>query len=63
MTSSGRCRALVIGILIALALPKRVDHRAGICTSYKVEPWGAYLVETAVGREFGIAYLRGKDCV
>jgi hypothetical protein len=73
MTSNGRRIAGLIGLLIALALPKRVecgypagtcerivDHR--MCRTYEVEPFGFYLLESVFGRDIGFAYSSGDDC-
>ena len=75
MTSSGRRWALVIGALIAFALPTRVDcgfpdgrcthpgaRRGELCTPYEVEPWGFYLIEHVVGRDVGFAYSSDEEC-
>ncbi len=73
MTSSGRRIAFLIGVVVALALPKRVDcgypgsdcrHTAGgtTCGRYEIEPWGFYLIEYVAGRDIGFAYSSGDDC-
>jgi hypothetical protein len=75
MTTRGRRIAFVVGALIAFALPKRVDcgypdgqcqhagrRRGELCTSYEIEPWGLYLIESAIGRDVGFAYTSGEDC-
>ena len=74
MTTSGRRWAFLIGVLIAFAIPKRVEcgfpggtcAHAGpnhaLCTDYEVEPWGFYLIENVVGRDVGFAYTSGEDC-
>jgi hypothetical protein len=75
MTTRGRRIALAIGIGIAFALPKRVEcgypggtcQHAGsrhgqLCTPYEIEPWGLYLIESAMGRDVGFAYTSGEDC-
>ena len=73
MSSSGRRWALLIGVLIAFAIPKRVDcaYPGATCTrfadgrtcgAYELEPWGFYLVEYVVGRDVGFAYVSGDDC-
>jgi hypothetical protein len=73
MTSSGRRLAFLFGVLIAFALPKRVEcgypgatcSRLGegtTCGRYEVEPWGFYLIEYVVGRDVGFAYSSGDDC-
>ena len=76
MTSSGRRWALLIGILVAFALPKHVEcgypgatcasHpgvlRTVSCTPYELEPWGFSLVEQVLGRDVGFAYTSGEDC-
>ncbi len=73
MTSSGRRWAFFIGLLVAFALPKRVEcgypgatcqHVVGkeACSSYEVEPWGFYLIEYVAGRDVGFAYSSGDDC-
>jgi hypothetical protein len=61
MTSRGRRIALVLGVLAALALPKRIeDPPLGRCTSYVVEPWGIYLLAHVVAVE--LPYASGQDC-
>ena len=73
MTSNGRRIAGLIGLVIALALPKRVecgypggtcerivDHRA--CHAYEIEPLGFYLLENVFDRDIGFAYSSGDDC-
>ena len=73
MTSDGRRLAFFIGVLIACALPKRVEcnfpggecaHVQGReqCTSYEVEPWLFYGIEYLAGRDVGFAYSHGEDC-
>lgn len=69
MSSSGRRIAFLIGVLIAFALPKRVDGGypgapppLGPCKTYEVEPWGFYLIEYLAGRNIGFAYSHGDDC-
>jgi len=74
MTTSGRRWAGIIGILVALALPKRVEcgypdntcarlnslHHQ--CIAYEVEPFGFYLLELAFHRDIGFAYTSDEDC-
>lgn len=73
MTSSGKRLAFVIGVVLALALPKRVDcgYPGGVCevsrgkrtcTPYEIEPWGFYLLENVLGRDVGFAYSSGDGC-
>jgi hypothetical protein len=73
MTSSGRRAAFFVAILLAFALPKRVECgypgaactvRQGheTCTHYELEPWGFYLLENMLGRDVGFAYTSGDDC-
>ena len=63
MTTSGRRWAFLIGILIAFAIPKRVERaHHDRCTSYDVRPWGFYLLEAALGGKVGFAYTSGEDC-
>jgi len=77
MTTSGRRWAALIGLAIALMVPKRVEcgypdadsrtcgHTNALgrwCTSYEVEPLGFYLLEKLVGRDVGFAYASGDDC-
>jgi hypothetical protein len=74
MTLRGRQMAFAFAVLIAFALPRRVDcgypgatcGHAGkwrtICTSYEVEPLGFYVIELAVQRNVGFAYTTGDDC-
>jgi hypothetical protein len=73
MTSSGRRWAFLIGVVIAFALPKRIecgfpDARCARivdreqCTMYEIEPWGFYLIEKLAGRNVGFAYTRAEEC-
>lgn len=73
MTSTGRAWAAVIGILLAFALPKRVEcgYPGGECTvirdrercvRYEVEPWGFSLLERVWGGNVGFAYSAAEDC-
>lgn len=73
MTSSGRRLAFFIAVLIAFALPKRVEcsfpgdecaHTVGReqCTHYEVEPWVFYGLEHLFRRDIGFAYTSGEDC-
>lgn len=70
MTSSGRRIAFLLGVIVAFALPKRVDcgypgndcRHGQACGSYEVEPWGFYLIEYVAGRNVGFAYSSGDDC-
>ena len=73
MTSGGKRIAFFLGIVIALALPKRVDcgypgadckviGGGKTCAPYEVEPLGFYLIEYIVGRNVGFAYSSGDDC-
>ncbi len=75
MTSSGRLWALLFGLLLIGALPKRVEcgyagadpcalagtfHRK--CSSYEVEPLGFYLIERVAHADVGFAYSTGETC-
>lgn len=74
MTTRGRQLAFAFAVVVALALPRRVDcgypgatcGRAGkwqtTCTSYEVEPLGFYLIELVAHRDVGFAYTSGEDC-
>lgn len=74
MTTRGRQIAFAIAVIIALALPRRVDcgypgaqcGHAGrwrtTCTGYQVEPLGFYLIELVARRDVGFAYTEGDDC-
>lgn len=70
MSSSGRRIAFLLGVLVAFALPKRVDcgypgsacRRDAACGYYEIEPWGFYLIEYLAGRQIGFAYSSGDDC-
>jgi hypothetical protein len=66
MTSGGKRLAFIIGVVLALALPRRVEHGVVMhgkesCTAYEIEPWGVYLLENVVGH-LGIGYSSGEDC-
>ena len=65
----------MFGLAIVFALPKRVEcgypgatctritgPRHERCTSYEVEPFGFYLIESVVGRDVGFAYTSGEEC-
>jgi hypothetical protein len=73
MTSNGRRIAGLIAVVVAFALPKRVecgypggtcervvDHH--VCHSYELEPLGFYVLENVFGRDIGFAYSTGDDC-
>jgi hypothetical protein len=74
MSTRGTHVAVVIAVLIALLLPKRVEcsypgascGHAGkwrtICSDYEVEPLGFYAIELLVHRDVGFAYSSGSDC-
>lgn len=73
MTSSGRRLAFVVAVLIAFALPRRVEcgfpgnecaHMVGHeqCTAYEIEPWVFYGLEKLFGRDVGFAYSSGEEC-
>lgn len=76
MTSNGRRLAFFVGLLVALALPKRVDcgfsgaptchvpghFRGEVCTPYEIEPWGFSLLEDVFHRPVGFAYEHDEDC-
>jgi hypothetical protein len=76
MSSSGRRLALLVGLVIALGLPKRVDcgysgatgcqepgpRHGEMCTPYEIEPWGFSLLEDLFHRPVGFAYSHGEDC-
>jgi hypothetical protein len=74
MTTRGTRAAFAFAVLIALALPKRVEcsypgeacGHAGkyrmTCTSFEIEPLGFYLVELVANRDVGFAYQRDDEC-
>jgi hypothetical protein len=73
MSSNGRRIAGLIGVLIAIALPKRVECRypgatcdriveGRSCRSYEIEPFGFFLLENVFNRNIGFAYSSGDDC-
>jgi len=74
MSTRGTHVAVVIAVIIAFLLPKRVEcgypggacRHAGrwqtTCSDYEVEPLGLYVIELAVHRNVGFAYSSGDDC-
>jgi hypothetical protein len=65
--------AFFIAVLIAFALPKRVecDYPGAECAlmvgrdqckHYEIEPWVFYGIEHLLDRDFGFAYSSGDDC-
>jgi hypothetical protein len=74
MSTRGTRIAFAFAIVIALALPKRVEcgfpgatcGHAGrwrtTCTDYQIEPLGFYVIELIVKRDVGFAYSAGEDC-
>ena len=65
--------AFLIAVLIAFALPKRVEcgfpgtecvETVGReqCTRYEIEPWLFYGLEHVFNRNVGFAYSSGQDC-
>ena len=63
MTFAGRRFAFVIGIVIAFALPKRIEEPYGRCTDYEIEPLGFYLLEQVFHGNVGFNYSSGRDCL
>jgi hypothetical protein len=74
MTTSGRRNAALVGIALALALPKQVPcevpgrsceiHRphGQICRPVDVEPLGVFALEWLSGSDLPIAYEQRLDC-
>jgi hypothetical protein len=74
MSTRGTRIAFAFAIIIALALPKRVEcgfpgatcgHTGRwrtTCTDYEIEPLGVYVIELVVKRDVGFAYSAGEDC-
>jgi hypothetical protein len=74
MTSRAKRTAAVVGILGALALPKKTPCLApGVecealatdgrtCTPTDLEPLGIYALEWVVGGDVGLRYRRWMDC-
>lgn len=77
MTTRGRAIAGVLGALIALSLPKKVEcgyprdegEKCGHlnvlhhwCTPYEVEPLGFYMLEHLFHRNIGFAYSSDDEC-
>jgi hypothetical protein len=74
MTSSGKRIAALIGLALALLLPKHVEcgfpggecARAGAlglqCRRYELEPLGLFLIELIAKQDVGFAYKSGEDC-
>jgi hypothetical protein len=78
MTSRGKQIAIIFGLLMGFAFPKRVEcgypARSGkcthpstgaiqkTCTDYEFEPFAFFLIEKLIGDDFGFAYTSGEDC-
>jgi hypothetical protein len=69
MTSRGRMIAGLVALLVACALPKRVErgHHPGasknaVCTSYEVQPLVIYGLESALSTRIAFHYEAGDDC-
>jgi len=74
MSTRGTHVALVIAMIIAFLLPKRVEcsypgetcGHAGrwrtTCTDFEIEPLGLYVIELIAHRNVGFAYSTGDDC-
>ena len=73
MTSNGRRLAGLVAVVVAFALPKRVEcgYPAGTCErvidhhtchAYEMEPFGFYLLELVFSRDIGFSYSSGDDC-
>jgi hypothetical protein len=76
MSSRGKQLAVIFGLLVGFAFPKRVEcgypGGAGTCThpgtfgrkctDYELEPLAFYLIEKLTGGDFGFAYSTGEDC-
>lgn len=65
--------AFFIAVLIAFALPKRVEcgFPGGMCArivgkeqciAYEIEPWVFYGLEHLLGRDVGFAYKTEEEC-
>jgi hypothetical protein len=74
MTTRGTQLAFLFAVLIAFALPKRVEcsypgqtcghtgrHR-DTCASFEIEPLGFYLIELVAHRDVGFAYQSDDEC-
>ncbi|HVV86872.1 MAG TPA: hypothetical protein VHE35_27730 [Kofleriaceae bacterium] len=74
MTARARQTAAIVGILGALALPKKtpclapgascevVTRDGWTCTPTDLEPLGVYALEWMLGRDVGLRYRRWVDC-
>ena len=74
MTSSGKRTAAIVGIIGALALPRKTPCLApgltceaitvdgGSCTPTDLEPLGIYALEWLFGQDLGLRYQRWLDC-
>lgn len=69
MTSRGRLITFFVVLLVAGALPKRVErgHHPGrwkgeTCTTYEMQPLVIYGLESAFSTRIGVAYSSGDDC-
>ena len=74
MTSRAKQTAAIVGILGALALPKKTPCLAPgsscevqaedgqTCTPTDLEPLGVYALEWLTGRDLGVQYKRWLDC-
>ena len=74
MTTRGKRIALVLGIVGALSLPKKVpcevpgrdcavqDELRRTCMRTDLEPLGVYLIELVTGGDAPIAYKNWLDC-
>ena len=76
MTARGKQLALLFGLFIGLAIPKRVEcgypggecaHKTTgtfkqTCKSWELEPFGFYLIEWLAKSDVGFAYSSGEDC-
>ena len=76
MTARGKQLALLFGLFIGFAIPKRVEcgYPGAECTrkttgtfkrtckSWELEPFGFYLIEWLAKTDVGFAYSSGEDC-
>ena len=74
MSTRGTHVAVVVAIVLAFLLPRRVPcghpgatcSRPGFlhttCTRYELEPYGFYVIELIAKRDVGFAYSSGEDC-
>jgi hypothetical protein len=74
LSASGKRIAFLVALVVAFALPKRVEcfyagdescrhgSHGRPCTTYELEPFGFYLIELVAKTDVGFGYSTTEEC-